>query len=143
MTGNDSNPGGKAMCATMTPKRIGLCGESDRRSRRRLLIAFLSMLATTGLVSCCIPPLPTITRHSPMRASSSAEKFATAAFVKRDNAAAYAYLSSALRGVLPADRFGATCQTLHADSFPDVVHAVSFEPMPGQKWMQIFLEGKN
>ncbi len=80
-------------------------------------------------------------KHSPDAAGKEAEKFAFLAFVKHD------FQNALLK--LVGQSFGSEMKLkeivgkMHPTGYPDAVVATEFEPIPGQRAMNIFLVGEN
>jgi hypothetical protein len=93
------------------------------------------------LVACS--PLPTVLNHSPQRAAEEAQRFAEVAFVDRDFRKAYGLLSESGKGHGSAELFEEFIAKEHQSAFPLFVKATDYEPVPGQKRINIYIYGEN
>jgi len=75
-------------------------------------------------------------------ARAKAEQFADAAFIEHDLKSAYALLSQSMRKDLSFDQFSDLVSKMHPAQFPDAVNATEYEPLMGQKGMNIYLFGQ-
>jgi hypothetical protein len=96
-----------------------------------ILIAFSGCLQVNSL------------NHQPAMASDKAQQFANAAFVERRLPAAYNLLSQAMRNQLSVDQFTELISKMHPSKYPSSVQAAEYEPLMGQRGMNIYLVGKN
>jgi hypothetical protein len=81
--------------------------------------------------------------HDEELAAKQAAGFAYTTFVKQDAKGGYSLLADSTKQQLSFDQFSATNAKLHPSTFPTRVTATEFEPIPGQKAMNIFLVGEN
>ena|SRR6266568_1582355 len=91
------------------------------------------------MVSCTV----TTISHDEELAAAAAVNFAQTAFVRKDFRSAYALLAENMKRNVNFEDFQKITQRMHPMSFPATVRATEFEPMPGQKAMNIFLVGEN
>ena len=81
--------------------------------------------------------------HQPAMASAKAQHFADVAFVERNLPAAYDLLSQAMRNQLSFDQLTDLISKMHPSRYPSSVQATEYEPLMGQRGMNIYLVGKN
>jgi hypothetical protein len=81
--------------------------------------------------------------HQPAMASGRAQQFAEAAFVEHRLPAAYDLLSQAMRNQLSFEQFTDLISKIHPSTYPSSVQAAEYEPLMGQRGMNIYLVGKN
>lgn len=98
---------------------------------------FLSLIAGLILGGCV-----SVIAHDEKKAAEAAERFATAAFVERDYPKAYDLMSIDAKKHIPLAQFEETIMRMHPIAFPSAIKATEFEPMPGQKTINIFLFGE-
>jgi hypothetical protein len=79
--------------------------------------------------------------HEPSMAAAQAQKFADTAFIERNPSAAYGLLSPNSKAQMSLDQFKDLLSKLHRSQYPSSVEATDYEPLPGQKGMNIFLSG--
>lgn len=79
--------------------------------------------------------------HDQRSAAAMAEHFAEAAFVKNDISTAHADLSSQMQSAYLAGELTADLSKMHPAGRPTEVAAREYEPLPGQKAMNILLKG--
>lgn len=79
--------------------------------------------------------------HDEQAAAATAGKFADLAFVKSEYASARALFSPELEQAVSAEKFADTVDTMHPKARPTEVKATEFEPLPGQRAMNIYLKG--
>lgn len=79
--------------------------------------------------------------HDQRSAAAMAEHFAEAAFVKNDAASASVDLSAEMQRALPAGELTSEISKMHPAGRPTEVAAIEYEPLPGQKAMNIYLKG--
>jgi len=106
--------------------------------RRR--VAYLISLSLTLSLTGCLH-LNTF-NHQPAMARSKAEQFADAAFIEHDLGSAYGLLSQAIQNQLSFEQFKDLITKMHPSQYPDAVNATEYEPLNGQKGMNIYLFGK-
>jgi hypothetical protein len=75
-------------------------------------------------------------------ARSKAEQFADAALIEHDLGSAYGLLSQAMRNQLSFEQFKYLISKMHPAQYPDAVNATEYEPLMGQKGMNIYLFGQ-
>ena len=80
-------------------------------------------------------------RPSPPASPGVAAKFAELAFVQSDYAGAHALLSPQLEQATAGDKLAAGVGKMHPKGRPSEVKAIEFEPLPGQRAMNIYLKG--
>jgi hypothetical protein len=101
-------------------------------------LTLLTLLVCGSLVSCSAR----VIHHSTDDAAASATKFAERAFVQKDYTGAREFISPQFTHVDTDDKLAAAVEALHPKSRPSEVTATEFEPIPGQRAMQIYLKGK-
>ncbi|MGP0066412.1 MAG: hypothetical protein ACLQGP_22840 [Isosphaeraceae bacterium] len=97
----------------------------------------LWVLAMCGLSTSCIR----IISHDESKAANTAAEFARAAFVARDYPRAYGLLASSARSQVTLQKLTESIAEMHPKGFPSQVDAAEYEPMPGQRAMNIYLNG--
>src|SRR5439155_13511596 len=85
----------------------------------------------------------TVLSHDEELAASKAVEFAETTFIKKDFEKGYILLADSAKQAINFEQFQQTCQHMHPQSFPTTLRATEFEPLPGQKAMNIFLTGEN
>jgi hypothetical protein len=111
-------------------------------TRRRKIIAVSAVfLLLTGsiFVYSQLPFL--VMYHSPDLASQEAVAFATDAFVAKDYERAKSRLTPDFQGELTRDRFDETLAVMHSDLFPQEIQSIDYQPLWGQRAMNILLVG--
>ena len=79
--------------------------------------------------------------HSPQLAAEAATRFARLALVERDYNKAYILLSPDTQKAFTEEAFIKEISKLNPTTYPREVTAKEFEPVPGQKAINIFLVG--
>ena len=102
--------------------------------RIRLLAAF-ALLAMSGCFRV------NKFEHEPTMAAAEAHNFALIAFVERDAPRAYNLLSPNMKAQMSLDQFKDLVSKMHPSEYPWSIEATDYEPLPGQKAMNIFLSG--
>ncbi len=90
----------------------------------------------------CIGCVNIIT-HEEKDAAKEASMFSNLAFINQDYEKAYSILSEQSKASGTLEQFKQTILSMHPSGFPQKVTATEFEPIPGQKAMNIFLIGEN
>jgi hypothetical protein len=80
-------------------------------------------------------------KHQPAAAGRKAQQFANVAFVERNLDAAYPLLSQNVRNSLTLDQFKDAVSKMHPSEYPLFVRATEYEPLMGQRAMNIYLIG--
>jgi hypothetical protein len=103
------------------------------------LACLLTALTLTcfSLASCGV----SVIVHDERAAARTAAKFADLAFVQTDYSDAEALLSSQMQQAVPSDKLTAQITKMHPKGRPADVAATEFEPLPGQRAMNIYLKG--
>ncbi|HEY5313360.1 MAG TPA: hypothetical protein VIK18_12610 [Pirellulales bacterium] len=101
------------------------------------LAALLIAFACCSLASCRF----SVITHDEQAAAKSAAKFADLAFVQSNYAGAEALLSPEMQQTLPLDKLAAEVAKVHPNARPAEVAAKEFEPLPGHRAMNIYLNG--
>ncbi len=96
----------------------------------------------TALTCCILTSCLNIIAHNEDDAAKAATKFAQTAFVARDYPKAHNLLASRFRSYISIDKLTETIAQMHPKSFPSKVTATEFEPMLGQRGMNIFVKGE-
>jgi hypothetical protein len=91
------------------------------------------------LISCTA----TIISHDEDMAAKSAIEFAKVAIVQHDIPKGYAMLSDNFKKTITIDKYAQVISQIHPSLYPLSLTAEEFEPIPGQKGMNIFLYGEN
>jgi len=81
--------------------------------------------------------------HDEDAAARKAVEFADLAFIKHDAPAAYALLTSETRSQIPIAKFTEVLDQMHPSGYPTSVTATQYEPIMGQRMMNILLVGQN
>ncbi len=108
---------------------------------RRVLHASFLLAILLGSNSCL--PSFTAINHNEDSAALSAIIFAKESFIDLNQPGAYQFLSEDMQKKLSLSRFIEVVAQMHPQTFPRVVVATEFEPMPGEQSMFIWLDGKN
>jgi hypothetical protein len=98
----------------------------------------VSVLVAGLILAGCV----SVIAHDDKKAAKAAERFTTAAFIERDYPKAYDLMSSDAKKHISLAQFQETVMRMHPTAFPSAIKATEFEPMPGQKAMNIFLFGE-
>ena len=135
-------------------------GRRDRKSRLRLLVPVTRphlirivacmtnmirgaiLILTTLNCAACLPSFKRI-YHDPNLAAAKAIEFSKEAFIDLNQPEAYKYLTQAARQALTLDQFIDGVAKMHPRTFPKVVVATDYQPIPGQEAMIIWLVGEN
>ena len=96
-------------------------------------------LALVFLISCTT----TIISHDVDMAAKSAIEFSKVALIKHDIQNSYTLLSDNMKKTIPLEKYSQVISQIHPSLFPLSLTAEEFEPIPGQKGMNIFLHGEN
>ena len=96
-------------------------------------------LVLVFLMSC----RATIISHDEDMAAKSAIEFSKIAFIQHDVQHSYSLLSDAAKKMIPFEKYSQVFFQMHPSLYPLSLTAEEFEPMPGQKGMNIFLYGEN
>ncbi|MGH9881917.1 MAG: hypothetical protein ACRD6N_10810 [Pyrinomonadaceae bacterium] len=107
---------------------------------RSIRASFFSLMVLGG--ASCVATITTI-YHDQDKAATRAISFAKEAFIDLNQPEAYGFLSEEVRSNLSLDKFIDVIGQMHPRSFPRVVVATEYEPVPGQKAMMIWLVGEN
>jgi hypothetical protein len=99
---------------------------------------FLTLISIAQFFACGKP-----IEHDPALAGKRAVEFARVAFVRQDDAQAYALLSDSTKRYVPLEKFKETVSRLHPNGRPSKIVAIEYEPMPGEKAMYIYLVGQD
>ena len=89
-------------------------------------------------ISCGI----SVIAHDEQAAANSAAKFADLAFIRSDYSGARALLAPQLEQATAGDKLAAEVGKMHGGGRPSEVKAIEFEPLRGQRAMNIYLKGK-
>ena len=81
--------------------------------------------------------------HEPDIAATSAIYFAETAFIKREMKESYHLLSDDARKYITFQKYQTIVYELHPNGYPSTLKKLEYEPVPGQKAMNIFLLGEN
>jgi hypothetical protein len=104
--------------------------------RIRLLAFLLAPLGSLS-ISCGF----SVIAHDEQAAAKSAAKFADLAFARSDYPGAHALLSPQLQQATADGKLAAEVAKMHPKGRPSEVKAIEFEPLPGQRAMNIYLKG--
>jgi hypothetical protein len=97
------------------------------------------MATTLMFLSCAV----NVIYHDENKAAAQAVQFVKAAFVQQDSQSAYALLATRTKPYYPVEKLSEWIKKLHPSEYPRVVVAREFEPMPGQRSMNIYLYGES
>ena len=100
------------------------------------------VLTAILLSAACVPTVTTFT-HSPGMAAQEAEKVARVALIERDFQQAYGMLADIPKANMSFDKFVEIVRSIHPMTFPITATATEYEPIPGQRMMNIYLYGEN
>ncbi len=100
------------------------------------------LLVMLFVIGCGVPTV-TFLHHDENKAAVEAEKFAQVAFVQHDTQGAYKAFADEMKKEITFEIMADALKKMHPTGYPKVVSAVEFEPMLGQKAMNIYLHGKN
>jgi len=81
--------------------------------------------------------------HSEDIAAQRAVEFLEAACIQRNYRRAYLLLAKNLQSSIPFEEFERFILATHPAGFPKVIRATHYEPIPGQRAMNVFLDGEN
>ena len=105
----------------------------------------MRLLILSGLICAlflgCTPQV-NVFNHEPSMAAKQADSFADIAFIKHEFENAYSKLSDGLKAHVSFGQFKEMITKMHPSNYPVKVRSIEFEPMPGQKAMNIFLFGE-
>lgn|SRR5574341_128657 len=96
-------------------------------------------VAVLGIAACSLGVID----HDPSIASARAVEFADVAFVNAETERSHSLLAEDVRVATSLAGFGETLQRMHPRTRPLSVRATEFEPVPGQKMINVFLRGEN
>ncbi|MCZ6479352.1 MAG: hypothetical protein O6929_02945 [candidate division NC10 bacterium] len=99
--------------------------------------AIYLILGSLVLYSCI-----NIIVHDEKKAASKAKEFAEAAFINGNIEVGYSLLSERTKSSLSSERFREIIERMHPDSTPITINSMEYEPIPGQKAMNIYLLAK-
>ncbi len=100
-------------------------------------MALVACAAFCFTASCSVK----VINHNQSSASKAAEKFANLAFIQSDYANAYQLLDAELQKMVTQEKLTETVSKMHTNGRPATIQAIEYEPMPGQRAMQIYLKG--
>jgi hypothetical protein len=106
-------------------------------NRFGLVPAALVVLATISCVTS------TVIRHEPQQAAIAASAFAKVAFIEHNPNAAHRLLSPRAQKEVSLQQLEEWLTRIHPTGWPSAIAAMEYEPVPGQKAMNILLEGRN
>lgn len=102
-------------------------------------VSIFAALALVSLISCTA----TLLSHDVDMAARSAVEFSKVALVQRDIQKGYFLLSDNAKKNISFENFSQVISQMHPSLYPLSLTAEEFEPIPGQKGMNIFLYGEN
>ncbi|MBM3212679.1 hypothetical protein FJZ33_10690 [Candidatus Poribacteria bacterium] len=103
---------------------------------RKILFA---TFALASLIGCTA----TVISHDEDMAAKSAIAFSKVALVQHDIQNGYSLLSDNAKKTISFEKYSQVLSQMHPSLYPLSLTAEEFEPMPGQKGMNIFLYGEN
>ena len=101
----------------------------------------LSCTVALAIASCS--PNITVVNHSPSLAVQEAQTFAQTALIKHDFQKAYELFGESGKTLTSFDQFTEALRSCHPIAFPLSVTATEYEPIHGQRGMNIYLLGEN
>jgi len=104
--------------------------------RKPILILLLSGLVLSAACSGVI-------RHNQDMAAIEAIQLAKIAIISRDYEQARARLALRALNLTSVPQFQSVIERIHTSGWPSSIKAVRYEPLPGQRAMRIYLEGKS
>jgi hypothetical protein len=115
-----------------------------RLNKRRfgLMIVDKACWVAVAIICCGLASCVSVIAHDEKAAAKSATEFAQAAFVARDYPKAHGLLAPRSQSDIPLDKLIEAIAKMHPKSFPTKVTAIEFEPIPGKKGMNIFVQGE-
>ena len=90
----------------------------------------------------CVPQV-NVFRHEPSMAAKEADRFADTLLIKRNLEEAYGLLSDGMKAHFSLEQFKELVGKMHPLAYPLKIQSMEFEPIPGQKAMNIFLIGEH
>ena len=109
---------------------------------RKYFLTILLCVITSGCDSW-LPKRTGSTGPDPDMAALGAVKFAKESFIDLNQPTAYRLLSEGMQRKLNEEQFINLVAEMHPQTFPRVVTATEYEPVPGRDAMNIFLYGEN
>ena len=113
------------------------CALSGKEKYMRRIISAIS--AFVFLISCNV----TVISHDEDMAAKSAIEYARVALVKQDIQNSYSLLSDSVKKTVSFEKHFQVLSNIHPFLYPISLAAEEYEPIPGQKGMNIFLYGEN
>lgn len=95
------------------------------------------------ILSAACAPTVQIFNHSPEMAGQEANKFAKVALIERDYQIAYGMIVESSKREMSFDKFVEIVRSMHPMAFPIAALATDYEPIPGQRMINIYLYGEN
>lgn len=108
---------------------------------RFALMTFISLLTLVPSAACS--PTVSTFNHSPLMAAEEAQRFAQVALIDRHFQKAYVMFAESGKRGISLEKFIETMDSTHPTAFPLTVAAIEYEPVPGQRGMNIYLYGEN
>lgn len=101
------------------------------------------IIALTAILlsAACVPTVTTFT-DSPEMAAQEAEKVARVVLIERDFQQAYDMLADNSKANMSFDKFVEVVRSMHPMNFPITAVPTEYEPIPGQRMMNIYLYGE-
>lgn len=100
------------------------------------------LILTLGVISLSGSCVSAITHNQDMAAIEAIE-FARIAIINRDYEGARDRLALHTLNRTSVAKLESTLENIHTASWPNSIKAVRYEPLPGQRAMRIYLEGKS
>lgn len=104
------------------------------------IIDCLSAIVAIALLANCSG---SVISHDEDMAAKSAIHFAKVAIVQHDIQNGYSLLSENIKKSTPIEKYSEVLTQMHPASYPLSLTADEFEPIPGQRGMNILLHGEN
>ena len=100
------------------------------------------ILAPLLVLAACSPSV-NVLNHSASLAAQEAQRFAQVALIEHDFQKAYGMFGENGKTAVSFDQFTEAVRSSHPIAFPLSVTAIEYEPIPGQRGMNIYLYGEN
>jgi lactam utilization protein B len=95
----------------------------------------------TAITCCMLTSCMSVISHDEKAAAKAATEFAQTAFIARDYSKAHGLLATRSQSDIPIDKLTDAITKMHPKSYPSKVTATEYEPLPGQRGMNIYVKG--
>ena len=85
----------------------------------------------------------TVISHDEHLAAKAAQRFSEVTFIQNNIPSSYSMLSESAKRLFTAEKLQQINSQMHPAARPVTVKATEFEPIPGQRAMNIFISGEN